>query len=189
MKRMMFVSLLLIALPVVNDLEAKGLGRMGATRGFGGFGHPGGRFLGFGTRGHFASGHGIQGFYHPGFWSGPVFHSPRFRHPGFGFGYYAPFYTYRDYFSSVDYGISPLSPPIYYDNNHFPLYPSGPYTAQPNLKTNCKDTWADKRRNASLDSAVRLAFQRQCELESRANDPTQRKDLEGGGILIDPIMF
>jgi hypothetical protein len=178
MKRMMFVSLLLIALPVVDGLEVGGPGRLGTARGFGGFGHPGGRFPGLGARGHFASGHGIQGFYPPGFRSGPVFHRPRFRYPSFGFRYYAPFYAYRDYFSSADYGISFLSPPEYYDNNDFQLYPSGPYTAQPNPKTNCQDIWADKRRDASLDSAVRLAFQRQCENAHPATRPTPQQNTQ-----------
>ncbi|MCI0624366.1 MAG: hypothetical protein L0387_22430 [Acidobacteria bacterium] len=162
MKRIIFVSFLLIVLPALHDLEAKSWGRIGAARGFGRSGHPGGRFLGFGVPGQFASGYGVQRFCHPGFRFGPVFHGHRFGYPGLGFGNYAPFHTYGGYFSSADYGIS-LSSSLPHVHNDSQLYPSGGNTAQPNPKTNCKDGRADGRHTSSLDSVIRLAFQRQCE--------------------------
>jgi hypothetical protein len=161
MKRMMFVSLLLIALPLGDHLEGRGQGRMGAARGFGGLAHPGGKALGFSVRGHFASGYGIHGFTRPGFRSGQAYHNQRFRYPSFGFGYYAPFYG--SYFSSGIYGVSFLPLFEYYDNNDFQLYPSLPNTTQPNPKTDCKDSWIVQRHASTLESVIRSAFQQQCQ--------------------------
>jgi hypothetical protein len=141
MKRMIFVSLLLIALPAGEDLEAKG--RIGAARGFGSFGS--GRLFGFGFRGPVAHGYGLQRFCYPGFRSGPVFHRLRFGHPRFGFGYYAPLYTFGGHFSSLDSEISSLSSHAYYANDDSRSESPVKNMAQPNPKTNCNDGGADRR--------------------------------------------
>ena len=171
MKPVLFVSLLLL-LPVGDHLEAGVGGHMGAARGFGGFGHAGGRALGSPVGGHFASGYGIHGFTRPWVKSGPGFHGSRFRYPGFGFGYYVPFYPYGGYFSSGDYGVFYLPPSEYYDDNDFQPYPFVPTTTQVNPKTDCKDSWVVERHASSLESAIRSAFQRQCENAHPANEGT-----------------
>ena len=173
MKRTLFVSLLLIILPAMNDREAKGWGSVGTARGWGSFGHLGGRFVGFPGSGHFASGYSIHGTTRPWFRSGPVFRNSRFRYPGFGFGYYAPFYG--GYFFSAGYGVSFQPPSEYYDENEFLFYPFAPFTAQPNPKTNCKDGLIVERHGSSLESAIRAAFQQQCENAHPTGETTALK--------------
>ena len=172
MKRALVVSLLLIVLPAVDDLMARELGGIGTSRGFRDSGNSGGRYFGSGFRGNFASALGFRGFSRQGIRPSFAFHSPRFRYPSYGLGFYAPFYTYGGYFSSGDHGISALSSSEDYDSNDSLLYSSETYKAQPNPKTNCRDTWANERHDSSLASAVRLAFQRQCENAHPTPGPT-----------------
>jgi len=116
-------------------------------------------------------------FFCPGFafGNGTPFNGSRFCYPGIGFGYYAPFYSYGCD-SSPDYGYLTLSP-LYSEGYSSP--PDQGHSPKVNLKTNCADSWTETRRDDSLGSAIRSAFQIQCEnthAASESNSPQESLD-------------
>ncbi len=176
--KIILAGLLIAFLCLGTDLAARGHGHVG-SRGFGHLGHGGRGAFGFGIPCHGPFGQCFLGhrFFCPGFafGNGTPFYDSRFCYPGIGFGYYAPFYSYG-YDSSPDYGYLTLSH-LYFEG--YDSQPGQGHSPKVNPKTNCADSWTETRRDDSLGSAIRSAFQIQCantHAASESNSPQESLD-------------
>lgn len=172
-RRAILAGLFVVFLSSIGHLEAQSFGRAsgGHARGFGHFGHHGGRAFGLGIHtqkhlGYHFGQHGGRAFalgIHDHIHLGHYYRTHKFRGLGFGLGYYAPFYSYSNGYRARDYETFP-SLRVYSGD-----YASQRYRGDISKRLNCRDAWAGESPSNSLSSTIRLVFALQCENQHQAN--------------------